>query len=110
MKSGWSFRHKYFAGDHHARRPIAERRYAFAFYRDPLTELYTTETGPPWRPRSGSRVIRRALASVMIGGPNFLNAHKLALTQVLIQRCLRVAFRTPPCSTARRYSRLTCSK
>ncbi len=43
MKSGRSFRRKYFAGDHHARRPIAVRRYAFAFYRDPLTELYTTE-------------------------------------------------------------------
>ena len=49
MKSGWSFRHKYFVGDHHARRPIAEKRNAFAFCRDPLTELYMTETGPLWR-------------------------------------------------------------
>ena len=47
MKRGRSFRRKYFAGDHHGRRPIAERRYAFAFCRDPLTELYTIETGPP---------------------------------------------------------------
>ena len=31
------------------RRPIAERRYAFAFCRDHLTELYATERGPPWK-------------------------------------------------------------
>jgi len=66
MKRGRSFRRKYFAGDHHERRPIAERRYAFSFCRDPLTELYTIETGRPEKPRSGSRVVRRALASVMI--------------------------------------------
>jgi hypothetical protein len=34
MKSGWSFRRKYFVGDHHARRPIADKRNAFAFCRD----------------------------------------------------------------------------
>jgi hypothetical protein len=58
MKSGWSFRRKYFAGDHHVRRPIAERRYAFAFCRDPLTELYTIETGPPWK--AAFRLSRRS--------------------------------------------------
>jgi hypothetical protein len=49
MKNGRSLRRKYFVGDHHARRPIAEKRNAFAFCRDPLTELYMTETGPLWR-------------------------------------------------------------
>ncbi len=49
MKSDWSFRRKYYASDHHGRLPIAERRYAFAFCRDPLTELYTTEPGPSWK-------------------------------------------------------------
>ena len=49
MNSGWSFRRKYFVGDHHARRPIVDKRNAFAFCCDPLTELYMSETGPLWR-------------------------------------------------------------
>jgi hypothetical protein len=47
MKSGGSFRRKYFAGDRHGRRPIVKRRFAFAFCRAPLTELYTKSA--PWK-------------------------------------------------------------
>jgi hypothetical protein len=34
MKSGWSFRRKYFVADRQAQRPIAERRNALVFGRD----------------------------------------------------------------------------
>ena len=33
---------------------LVERRKAFEFFRDNLAELYSTQTGSSWRPRSGS--------------------------------------------------------
>jgi hypothetical protein len=33
---------------------LVERRNAFEFFRDNLAELYSTQTGSSWRPRSGS--------------------------------------------------------
>ena len=71
---------------------LTERRNAFEFFRDHLAELYAAETGSAWRPRSGSRVNHRALTAAMIDSRDFLNAKKLAETQVLLPRGPRIAF------------------
>ena len=63
---------------------LIERRNAFEFFRDHLAALYSTETGSSWRPRSGSQVNHRALTAAMIDSRDFLNAKKLAETQVLL--------------------------
>jgi len=71
---------------------LTERRNAFEFFRDHLAELFATETGSAWRPRSGSKVNHRALTAAMIDSRDFLNAKKLAETQVLLPRGHRIAF------------------
>ncbi|MGJ0427316.1 DUF2493 domain-containing protein [Methylocystis sp.] len=71
---------------------LTERRNAFEFFRDHLAELYAAETGSAWRPRSGSKVNHRALTAAMIDSRDFLNAKKLAETQVLLPRGSRIAF------------------
>ena len=71
---------------------LVERRNAFEFFRDHLAELYSTQTGSSWRPRSGSRVNHRALTAAMIDSRDFLNAKKLAETQVLLPPGPRIAF------------------
>ncbi|PPD41757.1 MAG: hypothetical protein CTY15_13105 [Methylocystis sp.] len=71
---------------------LTERRNAFEFFRDHLAELYAAETGSAWRPRSGSKVNHRALTAAMIDSRDFLNAKKLAETQVLLPRGPRIAF------------------
>ncbi|GLI95331.1 hypothetical protein LMG27198_43230 [Methylocystis echinoides] len=63
---------------------LTERRNAFEFFRDHLAELYATETGSSWRPRSGSQVNHRALTAAMVDSRDFLNAKKLAEMQVLL--------------------------
>jgi hypothetical protein len=71
---------------------LTERRNAFEFFRDHLAELYAAETGSVWRPRSGSKVNHRALTAAMIDSRDFLNAKKLAETQVLLPSGPRIAF------------------
>jgi hypothetical protein len=71
---------------------LHERRNAFEFFRDHLAELYSAETGSSWRPRSGSQVNHRALTAAMIDSRDFLNAKKLAETQVLLPPGPRIAF------------------
>ncbi|MFZ3178737.1 MAG: DUF2493 domain-containing protein [Methylocystis silviterrae] len=71
---------------------LTERHNAFEFFRDHLAELYATETGSAWRPRSGSKVNHRALTAAMIDSRDFLNAKKLAETQVLLPGGPRIAF------------------
>jgi hypothetical protein len=71
---------------------LNERRNAFEFFRDHLAELYAAETGSAWRPRSGSKVNHRALTASMIDSRDFLNAKRLAETQVLLPRGPRIAF------------------
>ena len=75
---------------------LTERRNAFEFFRDHLADLFATETGSCWRPRSGSQVNRRALTSAMIDSRDFLNAKKLAETQVLLPAGSRIAFAGGP--------------
>jgi hypothetical protein len=71
---------------------LTERRNAFEFFRDHLAELYSTQTGSSWRPRSGSQVNHRALTAAMIDSRDFLNAKKLAETLVLLPPGPRIAF------------------
>jgi hypothetical protein len=75
---------------------LTERRNAFEFFRDHLCELYATQTGSSWRPRSGSLVNHRALTSAMIDSRDFLNVKKLAETQVLLPPGPRIAFAGGP--------------
>jgi hypothetical protein len=71
---------------------LIERRNAFEFFSDHLAELYASETGSPWHPRSGSEVNHLALTAAMIDSRDFLNAKKLAETQVLLPSGPRIAF------------------
>jgi len=71
---------------------LTERRNAFEFFRDHLAELYAAEMGSVWRPRSGSKVNHRTLTAAMIDSRDFLNAKKLAETQMLLPRGPRIAF------------------
>jgi hypothetical protein len=71
---------------------LTERRNAFEFFRDYLAELYAAETGSSWRPRAGSLVNRRMLTAAMIDSRDFLNAKKLAETQVLLPPGPRIVF------------------
>jgi hypothetical protein len=71
---------------------LTQRRNAFEFFRDHLAEPYATETGAAWRPRSGSKVNHRAPTAAMIDSRDFLNAKKLAETQVLLPPGPRIAF------------------
>lgn len=71
---------------------LTERRNAFEFFRDHLAELYAAEAGSVWRPRSGSKVNHRALTAALIDSRDFLNAKKLAQTQVLLPRGPRIVF------------------
>ncbi len=75
---------------------LTERRNALEFCRDHLCELYAAETGSSWRPRAGSLVNHRALTSAMIDSRDFLNAKKLAETQVLLPPGPRIAFAGGP--------------
>ena len=65
---------------------LIERRNALEFFRDHLAELYSTEIGSTWRPRSGSQVNHRALTAAMIDSRDFLNAKELAEMHVLLPR------------------------
>ncbi len=75
---------------------LIERRNAFEFFRDQLSDLYANETGSSWRPRAGSMVNHRALTSAMIDSRDFLNAKRLADTQVLLPPGPRIAFAGGP--------------
>lgn len=71
---------------------LIERRNAFEFLRDAAAETYEAQTGSPWRPRSGSMVNHRAMTAAMIDSREFINARKVADTQVLLPKGPRIAF------------------
>jgi hypothetical protein len=71
--------------------PLMDRRNAFEFCCQHLTELYAPGTGSSWYPHSGSLVNRRALTASDIDSRDFLNARNLARTQVLLPPGPRVA-------------------
>jgi len=69
-----------------------ERRNAFEFLRDHAAELYAVETGSDWRPRAGSMVNHRALTAAVIDSRDYLNAKRVAETEVLLPKGPRIAF------------------
>lgn len=71
---------------------LIERRNAFEFLRDAAAETYEGQTGSVWRPRSGSMVNHRTMTAAMIDSREFINARKVADTQVLLPQGPRVAF------------------
>ena len=86
---------------HAASRPCAaiicrltqqERRNAFEFLRDHAAELYAAETGSAWRPRAGSMVNHRAMTAAVIDSRDYLNAKRVAETEILLPKGPRIAF------------------
>jgi len=69
-----------------------ERRNAFEFLRDHAAELFAAETGSGWRPRAGSLVNHRALTAAVIDSRDYLNAKRVAETQLMLPQGPRIAF------------------
>jgi len=69
-----------------------ERRNAFEFLRDHAAELYAAETGSSWRPRAGSMVNHRAMTAAVIDSRDYLNARRVAETQLMLPKGPRIAF------------------
>ncbi len=71
---------------------LEERRNAFEFLRDYAAELFAAETGSGWRPRAGSLVNHRALTAAVIDSRDYLNAKRVAETQLMLPQGPRIAF------------------
>ena len=71
---------------------LIERRNAFEVMRDQAADLFETNTGTAWRPRSGSKVNHRALTSAVIDSRDFLAAKRRAETEVMVPPGPKVAF------------------
>jgi hypothetical protein len=69
-----------------------ERRDAFEQMRDLAAERYEIETGSAWRPRAGSLVNHRHLTAAMIDSRDFIAAHKLANTELLLPKGPKIVF------------------
>ena len=76
-----------------------ERRNAFEFLRDHAADLYAAETGSVWRPRAGSLVNHRALTATVIDSRDYLNARRVAETELLVPKGARIAFTGGPACT-----------
>jgi len=71
---------------------LIERRNAFEALREHAADSFEALTGSPWRPRSGSRVNRKAMTAAVIDSRDFVNARRIAETQILIPPGPRIAF------------------
>ena len=71
---------------------LLERRDAFELMRDTAAELYQRQTRSAWRPRTGSRVNRKALTAAMIDSRDFIAARHRAETEVMLPVGPKVAF------------------
>ena len=71
---------------------LIERRNAFEVMRDQAADLFETNTGTAWRPRTGSKVNHRALTSAVIDSRDFLAAKRRAETEVMVPPGPKVAF------------------
>ena len=71
---------------------LVERRNAFEYARDRAADFFRVHTGSSWRPRSGSKVNRKALTSAMIDSRDFIAAKRRAETEVMLPPGPRVAF------------------
>lgn len=70
---------------------LIERRDAMEYLRDAAADRYHTHVGGPWKPRSGSKVNRKALTSAVIDSREFINARRWTEKQVLIPPGARIA-------------------
>jgi hypothetical protein len=52
---------------------LLERRNAFEFMRDYAADLFETQTGSAWRPRTGSKVSHANMTAAMIDSRDFLS-------------------------------------
>lgn len=71
---------------------LIERRNAFEAFRDIAAEHFEASTGSVWRPRSGSKVNRKALTAAMIDSRDFLAARHRADTEVMLPPGPKIAF------------------
>lgn len=71
---------------------LIERRNAFEAFRDLAAEHFEAITGSVWRPRSGSKVNRKALTAAMIDSRDFLAARHRADTEVMLPPGPKIAF------------------
>ncbi|TCR94791.1 DUF2493 domain-containing protein [Rhizobium sp. BK418] len=71
---------------------LLERRNSFEFMRDYAADLFETETGSAWRPRSGSKVSHANMTAAMIDSKDFLAARRHAETEVMIPKGTKIAF------------------
>ncbi|WP_331375350.1 DUF2493 domain-containing protein [Sinorhizobium chiapasense] len=71
---------------------LLERRNAFEFMRDFAADLFETQTGSAWRPRTGSKVSHVNMTAAMIDSKDFLSARRRAETEVLIPAGTKIAF------------------
>lgn len=69
-----------------------ERRDAFELLRDEAAAQYSAATGDAWRPRTGSLVNHRRLTSALVTSRDFINAHRIARTTVLIPDGPKIVF------------------
>ena len=71
---------------------LVERRNAFEYARDRAADFFQVHTGSTWRPRSGSKVNRKALTSAIIDSRDYIAAKRRADTEVMLPPGPRVAF------------------
>lgn len=71
---------------------LIERRHAFEAFRDFAAEHFEAITGIAWRPRTGSRVNRKALTAAMIDSRDFLATRRQADAQVMLPPGPKIAF------------------
>ena len=76
-----------------------ERRNAFEFLRDHAADLHAAETGFAWRPRAGSLVSHATLTAAVIDSRDYVNARRVAETELLVPKGPRIAFTGGTAST-----------
>lgn len=72
-------------------RALMDRRNAFEHMRDAAVEMYESETGSVWRPRSGSVVNRKAQTAAMVDSRDYLAAKRYAETNVMMPSGTKIA-------------------
>lgn len=72
-------------------RAMMERRNAFEHMFDTAVDMYESETGSVWRPRSGSVVNRKAQTAAMVDSRDYIAAKRYAETNVLIPSGTKIA-------------------
>lgn len=71
---------------------FCEHRDAYEQMRDLASDHFSTETGSPWMPRSGSKVSHRNLTAAVVDSRAYLSARKVKETQTHCPEGTRIAF------------------